>query len=466
VAEEGAPEQADVKIGDAVVFSVLAPRAGQGAAERARDASAALSRAVERVMPDDIRSEPGPDGVTVFAGADPIITLTETDALFAGHISLEVHAATVVQQVREAVRKEKERSAIATTVFSLSLVVFLGLIAIYLIRKVSDFAERARVWLEDNAAKIPAVRLWSIEVVRPALLHSTLTVVLMLGRWLGQIGLVYTWLVIVLSMFESTRGYTDKLTGYVVAPLSALMGRAATSLPLLLVAAVAAIALILLVRFVGLFFEGVTRGEASIGWLPRDLVRPTSLLMRASIVLATLVFAAPVITGDPEGALARTGTVAVYAIGVAIVPILASSIIGVVVLYGRRFRIGEHAEIGDQRGRIKAINLLEVVLHDGGGVDVRVPYLLLLLRPTRLLGRLPRVAVELDVPQAGAAIEEALLAAAGEVGDEPLVELMALDRAGARYRVSARSAKADAAPSLLAGAARALAAAVGMDEAR
>jgi hypothetical protein len=74
--------------------------------------------------------------------------------------------------------------------------------------------------------------------------------------------------------------------------------------------------------------------------------------------------------------------------------------------------------------------------------------------------------VELDVPQAGAAIEEALLAAAGEVGDEPLVELMALDRAGARYRVSARSAKADAAPSLLAGAARALAAAVGMDEAR
>ena len=38
--------------------------------------------------------------------------------------------------------------------------------------------------------------------------------------------------------------------------------------------------LVVLLRFVGLFFEGVQRGEARFEWLPADLAAPTSVLVR------------------------------------------------------------------------------------------------------------------------------------------------------------------------------------------
>jgi len=73
----------------------------------------------------------------------------------------------------------------------------------------------------------------------------------------------------------------QKLTGFVVAPLSQLMARLATALPRR-VAALAALAVFVLVRFVGLFFASVSRGEALLGWLPADLAAPTACCCRSA----------------------------------------------------------------------------------------------------------------------------------------------------------------------------------------
>ena len=116
---------------------------------------------------------------------------------------------------------------------------------------------------------------------------------------------------VVLSLFEATRGYTQKMTGVVVAPLSQLMTRLATALPLLVVAALAAVSVFVLVRFVGLFFASVARGETPLGWLPADLAAPTSVLLRSGIVIAALVFLAPIVTGDADGVVTRVGIIAI-----------------------------------------------------------------------------------------------------------------------------------------------------------
>src|SRR5690606_25337551 len=57
-------------------------------------------------------------------------------------------------------------------------------------------------------------------------------------------------------------GYTERLTGFVLAPIAQLTQRAVSTLPVLIVALTAALAVWALVRFVGLFF---CRGRA-----PRD----------------------------------------------------------------------------------------------------------------------------------------------------------------------------------------------------
>jgi small-conductance mechanosensitive channel len=272
-------------------------------------------------------------------------------------------------------------------------------------------------------------------------------VTLIVGRFVAQVGVFYLWLVFALSLFQSTRPYTARLTGFVVTPLSELAGRLAASLPLAVMAAVSGVAVYVLLRFVQLFFDGVARRQTILPWLPPDLAVPTSALSRAGIIIVALVLVAPLVTGDPDGALVRAGSVALVALGLSSTPLLASVLVGAMVVYGRRLRVGEHAEIGNRQGKVLAIGLVDVRLRDRDGCEVRVPHLLSLVNTTRLLGLRPRVGVEL-VASPSAPLQEVrrvLLEAAASFGDSPAAELVDIDALSARYRVTV-SASADKSP--------------------
>jgi small-conductance mechanosensitive channel len=242
-------------------------------------------------------------------------------------------------------------------------------------------------------------------------------------------------------LFESTRGYTEKLSGAVLSPFSGLISRSVTSLPLLLVTAIAAVAVYVLQRFIQLFFAGVARGETKIEWLPTELAETTGLLLRAGVVIGALTFAGPIVTGDSEGVLARTGSVVLIALGVACTPILASVLVGISVIYPGRLKIGDWAEIGNRAGRVRAIGLLETRLDAVDGTEHRIPHLLCLVQPTRVLGLAPRVSVEISVAANAnhADVCAKLTEAMGSVGLRPEAEILRLDADGALYRLSVAS---------------------------
>ena len=148
------------------------------------------------------------------------------------------------------------------------------------------------------------------------------------------------------------------------------MARIAVGLPMLVVLVIAGFAVFVLVRFVGLFFSSVGRRESVVTWIPHDLVLPVSTLVRFGIIVAALLFIVPLITGSSEGVLARSGWVVVVALGLAATPVLANGLMGTVVLFGRRLRAGQHVEIGDYRGRIAVIGLLELCLEDEDSVEI------------------------------------------------------------------------------------------------
>jgi small-conductance mechanosensitive channel len=438
-AAASAAPAAVVRLGDTPVFTVQVARGTKSAEARARDASDALLRAFNSDKAAQVTRHSVADVVVVQLGQTPIVQLSQDDASAAGESSLDVFAGVVTAKVRDAIDSERKRAAIAKTVFSVSLLVFFGLIAFYLLGKLGQFAETARAYLDERSDRELSIKVQKIEVMRPATLRSSAAMALSLGKWLGQAAIAYAWLVVALSLFDATRNYTQRLTGFVLGPVSQLMERIATALPLLLVAGLAGLAVFVLVRFVGLFFASVARGETPLPWLPADLAAPTSVLLRSGIVVAALVFAGPVVTGDANGALGRSGAILLVALGLAATPLLASGIVGTTVLFGRRLRLGEFAEIGGTVARISAINLLEVRLVDVHRSELRVPHLLSLFRPLRVLGLRPRLSV--DVPVAASArheeVRELLLAAGKKCGHDPKLDLLSFDADGARYRLSA-----------------------------
>jgi hypothetical protein len=377
----------------------------------------------------------------ILAGQTPIVELGPEDAVAAGASSLDVHAAGIVSALRTAIESEHRQAALSKTVFSISLLVFLGLIAFYLMQKIGEFAERARAWIDANAERVLAVRVQKIEVVSPGTVRSTALVVLGAGRWVAQVGVFYAWLVVVLSLFDATRGYTEKLTGLIVTPLSQLMTRLATGLPVLAVLIIAGFAVFVLVRFLGLFFDSIERRENVVSWLTPDLAAPTSALLRFGVVLSALIFLAPLVTGNTEGVLGRTGAVALVALGLASTPVLASGMLGSIVLFGRRLRPGHHIEVGSYAGRISSIGLLDLRLEDDERAEIRIPHLYSLRHPTRVIGVRPRIGVEIPVGPASSQVEVQglLLGVASRFGDDARVELLSADADRTLFRVTLAS---------------------------
>jgi small-conductance mechanosensitive channel len=428
-----------VRVGEAVAFTLAAEAQGKSAKERAERASTAIAGVLELPEPGQVHVEQRPDGAVLLVGPTPIVELTSADAMLAGDASFDAYVKDRASALDRSLSSERKRSRIAETVFSCSLVVFFALIAFYLIKRVGKLAERARLWLDEHGDKNLAVSVKSIELVRPAVVKSSAVIALGLAQWVGQFGIFYAWLVVVLSFFETTRGYTERLTGFVISPLSLLLGRTLAALPLLVVAGVAAVAVLVLVRFTGLFLASVARRETHLTWLPPDLAGPMSVLSRIAIVVAALVFAAPVVTGSSDDSLGRTGTVVLWALGIAATPLLATGLLGAAVLFDRRLGVGDHVRVRGELGRVIGINLLELRLLSPEGSEWRVPHLLLLLSPLERLGPTPRVSVDLIVPRtcSTARVLAALLAAGNRTGKNALAELIEVQAEQLRYRLTA-----------------------------
>ncbi|MBN2195224.1 MAG: mechanosensitive ion channel family protein [Polyangiaceae bacterium] len=433
------------------VFAFRVSRAGRGPAERAGEARQALDRASSGARAGDVDVERRGDVAIVMVRGAPTIHLGVEDAHAAGASSVDALAADVATRLRSAFAAERRRAVIVRTILSVSLVVILALVAIYLIRLVRDYTGRGRRWLDTNAERVPALSLRSIEVVNARVVRAVLELGLMATSWVVLLGIAYTWLVFALSRFESTRGYTARLAGFVLSPLSSLVDRLVTTVPPTIVGLVAAAALVVLLRFLSLFFAAVGRGETQLAWLSPDLAAPTSVIARIGVVVVALVFLGPVVTGDPESPLSLLGGVAVAAVGLASTPLIAGALVGTVQIYTGRLRTGQIVAAAGRVGRVAAVNLLEIRLVDGFGNVTRVPHLAALLRPVRVLGEPRRVAVRLSFPagalSTAAAVNDLLMqlrAAAGTAGEDPRAEIIGIGASVVRFRVSAASDQSDA----------------------
>ena len=439
---------ARVEVDGMTVYEISVVARGRAPAERASAAQKALREAIASETPDSMRVEQGADAAVIYAGTIPLLQLTAADAKVAGDSSLALHADNVALKFRKVLAAEQKRSQLAHTVFAISSVVLMTLAALYLLRRTSQLTEQARDWIATHREKIPAFRVQSLEVIGPAAVRSSATLGVELGKWLGRLGIVYLWLLISLSQFAATQGYVQRLTGTLVKPLTDMLGRVAVALPLFGLGLVALGTLAVLVRFVDLFFSSAARGETRIPYIAAEIAAPMGTLLQFALVLASLLFAAPLLTGNMDGVLPRTGVVALGTLGLAATPLLASMLVGVSVIFSRQLKIGDFVVFGGKKGRVVELGLLSVLLEAGPGSRFRVPQILSLFHATEVLGPLLRLGASISVARLSAEAHDALKRGALSVGTQPEIEVLSVDQRRAVYRVSVLTERRDA-PSLL-----------------
>jgi small-conductance mechanosensitive channel len=434
-----APAPAYVKLREHRLFAIRVSRGSKTAEDRARDASQALASVMDSPGPKLVHVEEDAEGGAIlFVDSAPIVQLGPEDAAATGDDSLHVHAAFAKARVEQALHAEVRRQALSDIVLQVSLAVFAGLLAFLAIRKLGDLELAVERWLDARPQGAPAVRLGNVELASERAVRGGLHVVLRFSKRAFQVLVAYLWFLLVLSLFPITSGVGDRITRMMLAPVGRVLARGVSAVPQLLAVAVLGLLLFLVLRSVQLFFGSVARGETHVAWIPADLARPTSTLLQAVLLILAVVFAGPIISGGGAGPFQGLAQAMLIGLAIACAPLFAAVVAGLPVVYGRGLRVGDVAEVGGQIGMVKEVDLLSVVLEDAGGRPVRVPHLVSLFQPTRVIG--PATLSTLDVTVGGAEDQARVMAllveAAGSHASGARVELRSLDANGALYRIT------------------------------
>ncbi len=435
--------EAFVQIGDRRLFAIRVARAGVTAEDRARRATRLLEQLVEVGQPGDVHVTLDGSTAVVFVGAAPLIQLTAEDARADDDTSLVVHAETCAAAVKEGLHTELRRRAVAQLFFSISLIVLMGLASFLLLGAVGRVALRVSALL-DARDTMPELRIGKVEVLTPAAMRVAISTSISVAKPIVQLGILCSWLLLSLSLLPATEALGRRIGGFVLVPLATLLGRLGAALPVVVLVAIGAFALAMLLRFLRVFFESVAQGGIHLRWLSPEQALPFSVVARAVTVIGALLAAAPLVVGDSTewGALRIGGLALTVTAVLASAPALANSAAGTLLLFSRRLQPGVYIELGPHSGRVTAVTLTDVRVEERSGAEVRLPHLVLLFRPLRILGdTLPAhydVTVDARAPQGR--IRKALVDAVRRQGRAAHVELVEIEGQHARYLVVAAAA--------------------------
>ena len=433
---ERAPAVAFVQIGERHLCELRLDRAGEKAVARARRASHVLEQALEDGHPGEIRVRVASSTAILSIGETPIIELDGDDAAAAGDASVSIHAEACAASVSQGLRTELRRRSIANLVFSISLIVFSGLLAFLLLRGVSGVATRIAEHVETKS-EIPALRIGTIELLTSGAVRVASSTAVSVGKPLVQVVIVLGWILTSLSLLPFSQPIGRRVTGYLLVPLTTFLGRIGGALPVLVLVALGVFTLAVLLRFLRVFFESVAQGGIHLHWLAPRRALPTSVALRAIVVLGALLAAAPLLTGDLHewGALRISGVGLTLAFVLAMTPSLANTAVGAFAIFSGLYQVDVFVEIGPHAGRLAEVTLSDVRIVDRAGVEVRIPHLRVLFSAVRVLGdSLPshyEIVVDARVPQGP--IRKALVDALRRQGRAAHVELTEIEGDRAVY---------------------------------
>jgi hypothetical protein len=286
---------------------------------------------------------------------------------------------------------------------------------------------------------VAALRVGSLELLTPAAVRVTVLTSIGIAKPIVQLGIVLGWLLSSLSLLPATEAIGKHLASFIFVPLTTLLGRIGTAVPLVVLVVVGGFLLAIVLRFLRVFFDSVAQGDIHLGWLPPAQALPASIVVRTIALVGALLAAAPLLLGETNewGALRIGGVALAVGVVLAATPAIANAAVGTLALFRGHLQPGVYVEVGPHAGRVIGLTLSELQLEDRSGAEVRVPHLFTLYRPLRVLGAaLPaRYEVTVDARAPQGPIRKALVDALRRQGRAAQVELTEIEGERAVYRI-------------------------------
>jgi small-conductance mechanosensitive channel len=359
-AAEDIPQPGQVLIeGRGPILTVYETVAGHTPEERAR----AIGQRIIAIAKEGGASTPAaklethPGWTGILLGGEVIMAVTDMDARLAG-VPREQLAAEYAKNIEQAIPAYRQahswrmivRGVLKTIVVSLLLAAVL-----WLIRRIR-LVFRAQIESRIRASRqVEQKSAWHIFVAYMG------SIVLALGatlRWLVILGLLETYLTVVLGYFASTRELSLTVTNWVFSQLGSLARAALNYLPDLVVVSVIVLLAYYAFRLLRLIFSEIRTGNLKIRGFYPDWAEPTEKLLRILVLILALTVAFPYLPGARSPAFRGVSIFFGVLLSLGSSSAVANAIAGVILTYMRSFLVGDWVRIGDTIGEVIEKNLL------------------------------------------------------------------------------------------------------------
>lgn len=367
-AQPAAEAEARVSVFNRPIAVFRAPFLGLAPAERARRTERGIDELLARGGPGVVSVQEVPQGRMVTIDGAMALVLTPEDAdpirgetLDAVSRFAVVALARAIEETREA--RDRRRLLQAAALAGVATVVYL-LLAWGVLRVRRGASRRLAAWADRRTERSA---LW-----QPVRVQSLVLLVLRLASWVLLAALTYQWLVYVLQLFPRTRAAGEQLGAFVLGIGERIGGGVLQSLPDLAVA----LAIFLLARLViGLLAPGFDRAEQghAVGWMDRDLARPTRRIVNLAVWLFAVVMAYPYLPGSESEAFKGMSVLVGLMITLGGSSLVGQAASGMILMYSRTLRVGEYVRIGESEGTVVEVGTFTTRIRTGLGEEITLP---------------------------------------------------------------------------------------------
>jgi small-conductance mechanosensitive channel len=311
--------------------------------------------------------------VDVMSGETLVASVFEGDAKSAG-VSKEQLAGQWAAAMQAAVdRYRREHSArLKLTRVALAVVLIAVCLAVLVVLRAlaHRLAQLARTTLEERAARTDRRLALFITHERT---QKIVVGVVNVARFVLSLWIVWSTVRLILSVFPSTRQFSDRMEESILVPIRHFVDALLASLPSLVFVILVVIATWYSTRFIHFFFSRVREGAITLkGFRPFWAPTTDRLVSIALAVLAVLV-AYPYIPGAESPAFKGVSLFLGVLLSLGSTGVVANAMNGISLTYLDAFEVGDLVKIGDVEGWIMKMGMLTTRVYTRKNESVTIP---------------------------------------------------------------------------------------------
>ncbi|CCI15262.1 Mechanosensitive ion channel family protein [Microcystis aeruginosa PCC 9806] len=334
----------------------------------AEERANAITRRIERIAQNDsipienLTIEQIPDDNSLYLSVDQevILTVTERDAK-AYRSTPEVLAQQALQKIQVAIaqyRQDRKPEQLLKNIIYTVIATFAFLIISFAVIKISGkLFPFIRRLIESLT---PGIKIGNVEIISSSNISFFWLRVLRIIRLLVLFLLLFNYATFVLRLFPWTRVFGESILGYFYQSLELVLSSIGQYLPNAFIIAIIIFITYYLIRLIKPFFTAIERGNLVIPGFYTDWAKPTYNLLLVIIIALAAIVAFPYLPGFDSPAFRGVSVFLGLLLSLGSTSAIANVIGGIILIYTRAFRIGDHIQVGDVIGDLIEKNFLVI----------------------------------------------------------------------------------------------------------